>query len=190
MGRDHTREADLMGITSTNNQALMPVLHKTLNLRFDRMTLPNQVAPGVRLAHWVIGAALTAATLLAAGWRRPRTPLADLLLLSLLNINMLLLSPAGHNHYLLLQVLPAMGLLAAERRQPEATGVPTGMRVFLVVNPIVSVLPMFESLRIVHDVGLAMYCAILLWFLGVVTMRRLKLASPQQAFVQPLRPAA
>jgi alpha-1,2-mannosyltransferase len=190
MGKDRTREAELMGITRTNNQALMPVLHKTLNLRLDRLTMPTQVAPGVRLAHWLIGAALTFATLLASGWRRPRSPVSDVLLLGILNINMLLLSPAGHNHYLLLLVLPAMGLLAADWGQDGPPALPMGLRIFLVVNPAVSILPMFESLRIVHDVGLAMYCAILLWLLGVLAMRRLRLPSPKQAFVHSLRPAA
>jgi hypothetical protein len=189
MGKDRTREADLMGITNTNNQALMPVLHKTLNLRLDRLKMPTTVAPGVRLAHWLIGAALTAATLLAAGWRRPHSLLEYLLLFGLLNINMLLLSPAGHNHYLLLLVLPAMGLLAAGWVRGGASSLPIGMRVFLAINPLVSVLPMFENLRIVHDVGLAMYCAIMLWLLGVLTLRRLNAESPRQESVQSLRPA-
>jgi hypothetical protein len=190
MGKDRTREADLMGITSTNNQALMPVLHKTLNLRLDRRTIATEVAASVRRAHWLIGGALTAATLLASGWRRRPSPLENLLLLGLLNINMLLLSPAGHNHYLLLLVLPGMGLLAATWAENEATSLPIGLRVFLLVNPIVGVLPMFESFRIVHDIGLAMYCAILLWFLGIQTLRRQSARSPALDSVQSIRQAA
>jgi hypothetical protein len=190
MGHDRSREAELLGITKTNNQAIMPILHKTLNLQRDRNAIPTEVAPGVRLAHWLIGGALTAATLLASGWRRPHSPLANLLLLGLLDINMLLLSPAGHNHYLLLLALPAMGLMAAGWRQGGASRLPMAMRVFLVVNPVVSVLPMFESLRIVHDIGLAMYSAIMLWLLGVLTMRRLNAESVRQETVQALRPAA
>jgi len=189
-GHDRSREADLLGITKTNNQALMPVLHKTLNLRLNRDKIPTEVASGVRLAHWLIGGSLTLTTLLASGWHRPRSPHADLLLLGLLNINMLLLSPAGHNHYLLLLVLPAMGLLAASLQPAVPPHLASWLRLFLIVNPIVSVLPMFENLRIVHDIGLAMYCGIFLWFLGVLTLRRLRHSSPLAGSVGALRPAA
>ena len=190
MGQDHSRDKDLLGITKTNNQAVMPVLHKTLNLHLDRLQIPTQVAPGVRLAHWLIGAGLTIATLLASGWRRPHAPLVNLLLLGLLNINMLLLSPAGHNHYLLLLALPAIGLLAAGWGHDYPSHLSIGMPVFLAINPLISVLPMFENLRIVHDLGLAMYCAILLWLLGILTLRRLNAQSLRVDTVQSLRPAA
>jgi hypothetical protein len=189
MGENRTREADLLGITKTNNQAIMPVLHKTLNLRLDRTTMPTQVAPGVRLFHWLIGGALTLGTLLASGWRRPHSPLSNLLLLGLLNINMLLLSPAGHNHYLLLLVLPAITLLAVSWHS-DTPYLASWLRVVLVVNPIVSILPMFEVLRIVHDVGLAMYCALVLWMLGVLTLRWLTQPSIPAEGLAVLRPAA
>jgi hypothetical protein len=184
LGSDHSRDPDLLSVTATHNQALMATFHKTLYL--DRNSRPEQIAAPVRLAHWLLGGALTGITLLAAGWRRPLGRIAPVLFLGALNVNMVLLSPAGHAHYLALLVPLIMGLLATAWENPAAPGLRYAMRGLLVVNLLAGALPLFPGMNVLHDLGLPMYSAILLWLAGVIVLANRPSSPAEPALDQPL----
>ena len=178
MGSDHSRDKDLLGVGSTHNQALMAIIHKTMYL--DRDTRPDRVAPGVRFVHWAVGGALTGVALLAAGRRRRTSGLAAVLFLGALHVNMLLLSPAGHAHYLVLLLPLVMALVAASGEADEARrrgrhAHPLNYRLVLglaAVNVTAGALPLLPGLKVLHDVGLPMYSALLIWAASVVVLWR------------------
>jgi hypothetical protein len=184
LGSDRSRDADLLSVTATHNQGLMAVFHKTLHL--DRQSRPAQVAGPVRMAHWLVGGALTGLTLLAAGRRRPRRPIAPVLFLGALNVNMLLLSPAGHAHYLVLLVPLIMGLMAAAWGDEDLTGFWKVLRWLLPLNLVAGALPLFSGMNVFHDLGLPMYSAILWWLVGVIVLARRPASSAEAAIAQPL----
>jgi hypothetical protein len=191
-GSDHTRDKDLLAVTATHNQSLMATWHKTLYL--DRNTRPEQVSAAVRRAHWLVGGALTGLTLLAAGRRRHDSRLGRLLFLAALNVNMLLLSPAGHPHYLALLLPLVMGLVAVawERRSERHLGV--GLTFLLGINVLAGSLPLFPDMTFLYDVGLPMYAAVLLWIAAVVALWKYSDGRPRLTLIQadsgPLRAVA
>jgi hypothetical protein len=170
LSADHSRDADLLSVTATHNQAFMATFHKTLYL--DRQTRPAQVAAPIRLAHWLLGGTLTGITLLAAGWRRPLSGIAPVLFLGALNVNMLLLSPAGHAHYLALLVPLIMGLLAAAWADTHSRRLWNVLRWLLPLNLLAGALPLLPGMNMLHDLGLPMYAAISLWLMGILLLAR------------------
>jgi hypothetical protein len=167
-GTDHSRDADLLSVTATHNQAFMATFHKTLHL--DRQIRPAQVAPPIRLAHWMLGGAFTGITLLAAGWRRPLGGIAPALFLAALNVNMLLLSPAGHAHYLVLLVPLIMGLLATAWADTTSRRLWNVLRWLMPLNLLAGALPLLPGMNVLHDLGLPMYAAISLWLTGILVL--------------------
>jgi alpha-1,2-mannosyltransferase len=187
MGADPAREQQLLDITATHNQSLMATLHNTMHP--DPLTRPPQASPGVRRAHYAIGGFLTGMVLLAAGRRRQDGGTAPVLFLGALVLNMLLLSPAGHAHYLVLLVPMLMAVLATFwEKSPPGRGAAWATFV-MVLNPLASGLPLLPGLAWVNDVGLAMYAGLLIWLTAVVllwTYRQVPVSVPMN---QPLMPA-
>jgi hypothetical protein len=168
MGTQQPRGQQLHDITATHNQSLMATMHNTIHS--DPATRPSGASSAIRRAHYVIGGLLTAITLLAAGWRREDSGPTSVLLLGALVLNMLLLSPAGHSHYLVLLMPLFMGILATIRQQPADPGLRRWARVLIVLNPLASALPLLPGLGRLHDLGIAMYAGLLVWLTGVVLL--------------------
>ena len=191
MGSDRSRADELIEVTSTQNQALSAVFHNTLFV--DWKERPNQVAPEVRLSAWGVGGLLTALSLLAAGWRRTNSGLANLLLLGALNINMLLLAPAGHPHYLVLIVPLMMSLLVRQWEREPLARTPSTLPWLLVFHAIAVALPLMPNWVVLFNLGLPMYAGLIFWLAGIVSlwqMRRAELADvPRSDTALPTLPA-
>jgi hypothetical protein len=170
MGADRSRAGQLLEITATHNQSLLATLHNTLYL--DPATRPPQPSRAVRRVHYAAGGLLTGLTLLAAGWRRKDSGPAPVLFLGALVLNMLLLSPAGHSHYLVLLLPLIMGLLAAAWERDNAPRREAWITALLVLNPLAGGLPILPGLGILHDLGTAMYAGILIWLTALVLLWR------------------
>jgi hypothetical protein len=114
---------------------------------------------------------LTGITLLAAGFRRNSDLLASLILLGALNVNMLLLSPAGHPHYLVLLAVLVMGLIAVAWDRDGIPRIGPGLKLLLVLNPIASGVPLLPGMGALHDLGLPMYAALMFWLAAILSLR-------------------
>ena len=181
MGTDHSRDLELLDVTANHNQSLQSTFHNLLYP--DEATRPAKASAAVRLAHWLVGGLLTLATLLAS--RRQRRPASDnspdsgidiVLLLGALVVLMLVLSPAGHSHYLGLLVLPVMGLLALAWPDGGRSGLGIPWRLLLVANFCAGLLPLLPGLHVLHHLGLAMFVALSLWLTSVAMLWREPLA--------------
>jgi alpha-1,2-mannosyltransferase len=164
------RAEELLNVTATQSQSPLGVMHHTLHAGDPHP--PVQPAPGVRLAHWVIGGGLTLLTLAAAGRREARDATAEVLLFGALIADMLLLSPVCHQHYLTLLVPLAMGLLAAAGSAPRPLLRPRTARLLLAANAGASLLPFIPGCKVLHFLGLAMYAELALLLAAAVTLRR------------------
>jgi hypothetical protein len=166
---DPYRKAQLLDIAATHNQSLLATFHNTLHL--NPATRPAEASPVERGAHYAVGCFLTGLTLMAAGWRRKDVGAAPLVFLGALTINMLLLSPAGHSHYLVLLLPLYMGLLTAAWERDHGPGYRAWISALILVNPLAGALPIASpALGILHDLGIAMYVGILAWLTGVVQL--------------------
>jgi len=187
IGHDAARGQQLLEMTATHNQSLMAVFHNTLHP--DPATRPPQASPGVRRAHYVIGGLLTGLVLLAAGWRRQAGGPAPLLLLGALVLNMLLLSPAGHAHYLILLVPLIMAVLASIWERGPAPRSEAWAAVLVILNPLASAMPLLPGLGWLNDVGIAMVAGILIWVTGVVMLWKSRQPPASLTGIQRLPPA-
>jgi hypothetical protein len=190
LGGDQARQKDLLDITATHNQGLLALFHNTLHLTENPR--PPQAADVTRRASLLVGGLLTLVTLLAAGWRRPESPLAPVLFLGALTLNMLLLSPAGHAHYIVLTIPLMMGIIAALW---ERAGTPywNGRLNFLfALNLLTSGVPLIVCWNVLYDVGVPMQGALVYWVVGNLLLwkvtRARSLAHPKEA--SPERAAA
>ncbi len=168
-GDDRSRATELIDVVSTDSQAFQAVLHNTIYP--DRLTRPVQVSGWVRAAHWLIGAALTGLTLLAAGRRRLDGARAVLLLGALTTI-MLLLCPVCHLHNLALLALLAGALAALDWERSGRAHISWGLLTLFAVFVGLSVLPQLPRYPATRDLGVAMYAALLLWLTAVVKLWR------------------
>jgi hypothetical protein len=167
-GTDKTRAEELTNTTATDSQSLLAVCHKTIHL--NPATRPAQAATAVRFGTAAVGLAMTLLTLLAAGWSPNRDPVAITGLFGCLIINMLLLCPVCHLHYFSLGIPLVMALLAARWREQPRLG--AAWIVIGVFETVANVLPNLPDMGLMKDTGLAMYAAVLLWLLGIVTVCR------------------
>jgi hypothetical protein len=168
LGGDQARQKELLDVTATHNQGLVALFHNTRHLTANPRA--PQASAETRLASMAVGGLLTLVTLLAAGWRRPKSPLAPVLFLGALTLNMLLLSPAGHAHYIVLIIPLMMGLLVALW---ERAGTPYWDRRLLVlfaVNLLTSGVPLIVCWNVLYDVGVPMQGALVYWVVGNVLL--------------------
>lgn len=167
--RDHSRARELMDMTSTDNQSLQALIHNVTHP--DRWTRPDRVSPMVRFLHYAIGGLLTLITL-QAFWRNPQAGgLERLLLLGALSVNMLLVSPVTHLHYLCLCLPLALGILvsALERGQVMCHGMRWQFAVALFFAcGLMPALPYLEGTR---DAGVAMFGAGVLWLFACTNLK-------------------
>jgi hypothetical protein len=166
IGEDTTRATELTGVTATDNQSFRAVLH---NLQHpDAATRPATEAWWVSKAHWLIGGALTLATLvLSWHWRDEKGPL-QAVWIGALTVVMTTTSPVCHTHYFVLCVPLLMGILALAWREERRWGWPVaaliGSQFF---GHLLSQVP---ELRPWRDVGLSLGTALSLWAVGCVLL--------------------
>jgi hypothetical protein len=175
-GDDHSRDKELIEVTSTDSQSFVAVWHNTLHLdRASRLAEYRTPAPATRLVHWLTGGVLTLLTLLALGRHDPadRPSLAGLGALLLV---MILISPVCHLHYFCLALPLVMGLMAlAWDRQANGTaapGVRTALAALLILNGVINLLPHLPGLELLRDTGAATYMALVLWLTAVAVLCR------------------
>ena len=187
MGSHQTRRQQLHDITATHNQSLMATFHNTLYP--DPLTRPPIASPAVKRAHYLVGGLLTGMALLASGWRRRESDTAPALLLGALVLNMLLLSPAGHSHYLVLLLPLFMAIFATVWKQPRPRAVHVLVMTLTVLNAVAGALPLVPGLGRLHDIGIAMYAGLLVWLTGVVLLWQQSSSSAAPPAIQTLPPA-
>jgi hypothetical protein len=144
----------------------------------DREARPKDVIPAVRMAATAIGGVLTLLTLLAAGWRRAGSRHSEVLFVGGLSVNMLLLAPTGHPHYLVLLVPLMMGLLAYQWGRSPSAQVDGKLRWLLAANFTFSAVPLVLESNLLFHLGFPMYTAILFWLGGMLVLRRLRHIEP------------
>jgi hypothetical protein len=176
-GEDHSRDKELIEVTSTDSQSFVAVWHNTLHLdRATRLAEHRTPAPLTRLAHWLTGSVLTLLTLLALGRREPADR-ESLLGIGALLLIMILISPVCHLHYFCLALPLVMGLvvLVWDRQSTGAAGprLGSGLATLLVMNGLVNLLPHIPGLELLRDTGAATYMALLLWLTAFVALCRL-----------------
>jgi hypothetical protein len=168
LGGDQARQKDLLDITATHNQGLVTLFHDTLHLTDNPR--PPQAAAATRLAGMAVGGLLTLVTLLAAGWRRTESPTAPVLFLGALTLNMLLLSPAGHAHYIALIIPLMMGILVALWERAGASYWDGRLLLLFAVNLLTSGVPLIVCWNVLYDVGVPMQGALVYWVVGNVLL--------------------
>jgi hypothetical protein len=169
-GSDQSRAKELIEVTATDSQSYLAILHNSLNPARE-MRPPNST-PAERLAHWLMGGALTILTLMAGGWRKTGSAETEAVFLGLLVIMMLLLSPVCHLHYFCLSVLAVMGVLSTVWKGEPELWLGWLWLFVLGVNFLANALPHLPGLEYARDFGLATGGTLLLWLAGVATLWR------------------
>lgn len=177
VGVDRSRDAELHGIIASNNQSFRAMIHGALHPGLDDR--PRQAAASVELAHWVLAAALTLLTLVAARRRGEIRAWHEVVMIGSLIVVMLLASPVCHSHYFVLCVPLMMGLLVATWERNARNPITAGWCALAVVLIIANCLPHFHwhwsfNLRQCGFVG---YSVLLLWAAGIAELTR----GPRQA---------
>jgi alpha-1,2-mannosyltransferase len=166
---DPTRAKELTDVTGTDSQSFVAVWHNTLYP--DRATRPNHAAPWLRRAALGAGGILAFMTLWV--WqRRLRRPIdteaaETYLAWGALILVMLFSSPVSHLHYHCLCLPVVMGLLALF---PPQGWLRWGWWGFSCIFLTAQTLPHIPELTPCRDFGLAMYSALLLWMLAIMTL--------------------
>ncbi len=194
MGRDRTMEAyhsfyedvimaglkgdpgnklgkELTGITSTDNNSPMAVIHNAMYPSLPRAARPKVASPGVKAAHYLIGALLTIIALTAVGGRRypnktaPEERTIEALFLTSLIPLMLVISPVFHPHYVSMMLPLVMILLSLIWDRYSFFKFPWGYKalfLFLIVSHLLTSIDkgIFFYLR---DFGLVLFSTLLLW---------------------------
>jgi hypothetical protein len=190
LGEDRSRAKELLEATATDSQSVLTVLHNSLHR--DRAARPDNVSPGVRRAHLLIGLGLTLATLLAAG-PRPVSGTDAPLFVGALTLLMLVLSPVCHLHYFALALPAVMGLLArAWEEEPGRLRLGPALTLLLGLVVAGNVLPLLPYAwgELLKDTGLALYAALALWLAACVSLARRRPVVPAQPSTAGLAAAA
>ena len=167
IGSDTSRSTELTMTTSTDSQSFVATLHNAMYP--DRTKRPLDASPAVRRCSYIIGGFMTLATFLV-GWRRKLAGPDIVLQFGALMIVMILLCPVCHLHYFSFAVPLIMGFLAAAWQDNAAPRLGIGLGLLLGANMILNFLPHIPGLEIVRDLGLAMYCAVILWGTALVVI--------------------
>jgi hypothetical protein len=184
---DESRSRELTGVTSTDTQAFLAVIHNTLHP--NPATRPMWVAPGVRATHWLLGALLTGTTLLCAGRRRPDAAPDTVLALGALALVMILLSPVCHLHYFLLALPLLMGLIVLAWDRHGFPGLGVGLTLLLGGNFVANVVPRLPGMQEPRDLGLVTYATLLLWLAAVGILRQHGRSARAQGGAEPRQPS-
>jgi Glycosyltransferase family 87 len=178
MGENKSRASELIDVTASDSQSFQALLHNTWYL--NPVTRPREVDPLARKLHWLIGAGLTLATLLA-GWRhrQARGP-AMAIFVGALVLVMLLLSPVCHTHYFSMAVPVVMGLMALSWDRQAAAGADmastrlnVGLMALIGVMYAGFIPPLLPPMQVLRDACWMTYAMLILWLTACVTLWRL-----------------
>src|SRR5208337_4512742 len=110
-----SRGGELTGITSTDSNSPMVVLHNIMHP--DKKGRPKMAHPGVRVAHWTIVFTMLAITLFMSGWKgrwysgKVDATIAEVCFIGAFIPLMFMASPVFHPHYVSMAVPLVMVLL-------------------------------------------------------------------------------
>jgi hypothetical protein len=170
LGDSQARAGELTDQTATHSQSIQAVLHNTLHMNI--YTRPPHPSPAVVWTSRAAVLLLTGLTLWA-GWRRRNAPGCEALTFGLLTVVMLLASPVSHQHYFTL-VIPLMTvLLALQFERNDSSRIGRGLGAVMLVNVVLSGVPLYPTMLGPRDAGTAMYATLLVWGYGLVTLWRL-----------------
>ncbi|HEX7655320.1 MAG TPA: glycosyltransferase family 87 protein [Verrucomicrobiae bacterium] len=122
-GTDTSRQSELTGMGSTDNQSLLAAVHNWAHRSTPRAQRPVEAAPWERQTVYFAGIGLIMAALWAIGWRRQDSPHQLCLVAGLLVGIALLINPVVHNFYYLL-LLPLVAALLDLGLQRNENGRP------------------------------------------------------------------
>jgi hypothetical protein len=180
---DESRSTELTGVTSTDTQAFLAVIHNTMHP--SRETRPMWVSPWVRATHWLLGGLLTGITLIMAGRRGPVASPDTVLALGGLVLLMILLSPVCHMHYFLLALPVIMGLVSFRWNRHGFTRLGVGLSLLLAINLVANILPRLPGLELLRDFGVVTYSTLLLWLAAVLLLRQGRRAEAAKGLADP-----
>ncbi len=193
--------AELTSITGGHSQSTMSVIHAWMHP--ERLKRPEKIPTLLRAIHWVFGSALTLMTLFAGRdlcrWWRPTAAASEtlrtstpaclrlMLFAGLLMINMLILSPMCHSHYLCLTIPALTALLACDwhrRRDDWMSRELTGLSgVFLAAL----IIPMLPGMGLLDDGGMSGLAMLLVWFAGLLKLWQTRPCAARES-ASPLAP--
>lgn len=173
-GGDQTRAKELTNTTATDSQSFAALIHAWRHP--DRFQRPENASVDTKLAHWGIGAVLTA---IMAGfvWRRlavENSPQHNLIILGCLCVLMLLLTPVSHMHYYALAYPLVAGLwLTHLANCPQRTYPQLSTMMGLFAWGLLVALPLLpgEFCAELRDKGLAVFVTLALWAWGLFSIR-------------------
>jgi hypothetical protein len=160
------RDAELLGITATDNQSIQAMLHNTTHLA--RETRPAYASPLTRIAHWLIGGLLTIITITVGSRSTLKEPHREALAISSLFVPMLLISPVAHQHYFVLLFPLVMSLIGSHLAYGQR--VRPALAAVLAVNFLANLMPRIPGCEVLRDIGFASWGAILLWIAALVEL--------------------
>ena len=153
-----------------DSQSFAAILHNVTHP--DRARRPTTFAPWIRPAHWLIGGAFMAVTLVAGYRARRRDAIGTTLFLGALILVTLPISPVCHIHYFIFAMPLVMGLLAAMWERTEFPAIePTYAKLFS-ANIILNILPSLPALESWKDFGVPLWATLLLWGAALVELMK------------------
>ncbi|MDA8082221.1 MAG: glycosyltransferase family 87 protein [Nitrospiraceae bacterium] len=174
-----SRGTELTGITSTDSNSPMVVMHNLLH-PFENPR-PKAASPAVHAAHWALAAVLSLVTLLAAGWtrgpwRQEATAGAasrEALFFGALILLMMTGSPVFHPHYVSM-ALPLITVLLAVLwdRYPYPSMSRQWAGLFLCVFTSHVLTSIGGALWFLRDFGLVLLSTLLLWAGCIALLRK------------------
>jgi hypothetical protein len=192
LGQDAAREQELFSCRDNYSQSFLVLMH---NLAYpDRATRPDEPAAGLRIAHWLISAALTVLTLLV--YRKNRSarttpdPVATMLVVGQLMLLLPQISPICHAHYFVFALPTFLTLYALALKSYGRPRINSPMGWLFIAYIVANALPWMPDLAVLRD-GLAGWANLALWVIGLIVLWRWRGTQAATAPVPlPMRPAA
>lgn len=165
---------ELTGITSTDSNSPMSVIHNIMYPSLARAARPKVAAPGVRTAHWLIAVLLTIITLIAAGCNKARNgrkkssnaeETREALFFTSLIVLMFIISPVFHPHYISMIVPLVIIMISLLWDRYSYMKMPSEWKalfMLLIVSHFLTSID-FGFFFYLRDFGLVLLSTILLW---------------------------
>ncbi len=159
-----SRSGELTKINATDSNSPLTVMHNLMHLDVPRPLRPGKPEPWLPWVHWSIIAALTAGTLMAAGWgRQGDDPIAITLFVGALILVHIMASPVSHPHYYAMAAIPVLGLIALTWRQRGDLNLGRWTEIvlwsFLVAHALTA-----AGIVILRDIGIVLMAGLLMWY--------------------------
>jgi alpha-1,2-mannosyltransferase len=182
VGGNHRAANELTSITGAHSQSPMSVIHTWMHP--ERPKRPEQIPAWTRRVHWMIGGMLVLLTLLAARDLCPwfRWPLNHpgsssvpgslrlVLFAGLLILNMLMLSPMCHSHYLCLAIPTFTALIRCDWHTRGDYRLSRGLQGLMCVYLVANTVPMLPGMVLLDDGGMAGMAMLLVWLAGLIML--------------------